>query len=80
MDCELYGEIVSYLKDKTLPLSYPSTKANFIKSAEKFRINKKGILMKNEKIVVKKEDRELIFQEMHWHSGRDPCWTRIKKR
>lgn len=81
MDNALYQGIKKYLKDGNIPASIPSTKSNFLATAEKFKINKKGCLTRNNKIVVTKGKMELeVFSALHYHSGRIACWNRIKQK
>ena len=80
MDEKNYNSIVSYLKNGTLPLSFSSTKGNFIRQAQQFHVNPVGRLMFGNRIVLKLEERAPLFAQVHNHSGRDACWKRIKDR
>ena len=65
MDTVTYGNIWAFLKSGTLPQTFNSTKGNFITKARQFTINGKGNLEKQGKIVVRLEDRELLYQQLH---------------
>ena len=53
MDEKKYKEIVDSLKHGTLPKKYSSTKLNFLGVTEKYDLNKKKVLLRDKKIVVK---------------------------
>ena len=80
MENGLYNRIKAYLISGDEPDDVSSTKSNFYALANKHEINKKGNLIRNNKIVVTISMQENIFNEMHAHSGRSACWQRIKER
>lgn len=80
MDNELYEEIKNYLAIGVIPKDVSSTRSNFFATARQYQINGRGFLIRNRKIVVKKNMQQKFFQEMHKHSGRSACWERIKQR
>ena len=73
-------EITKYLLKKKLPTTFNSTKANFIAVAEKYSLNKKKKLLRDNKIVVTKNMEAEIYKSLHQHSRRTTTWERIKAR
>ena len=71
MQAKEYRDFANYLRNGTLPGSFPSTKSNFLKTAKKMKINRKGVLLRDSRIVVKHSERHKIFEEMHQHSGKN---------
>ena len=66
-----YQSLKKYLEDGSFPANFPSTRSNFIREARKYKVNKKGVLLRNDgRIVVKKRERKSLFLEMHKHSGK----------
>lgn len=65
MENKKYIDICLFLTGGILPTSFTSTKANFLSEANNYQINARGNLMRNGRFVVKKIDRQKIFQEMH---------------
>lgn len=80
MENSTYNAIRFYLGTGRITSNLPSTKSNFIATAKKYKINKKGFLTRGGKIVVKKIHEEKIFAQFHKHSGRNACWEKIKQR
>jgi hypothetical protein len=69
MDSPTYKAFKGYLKNGRFPRKFPSTKSNFVRESKKYSLNKKGVLLRKNLIVVKKGERKRIFEEMHHHSG-----------
>lgn len=65
MEENKYNAIVNYVAHNILPGTFTSTQANFIRMCSQFQVNANGVLMRNQKLVVKIQDRDAIFQEMH---------------
>ena len=80
MEKELHKKIKLFLKKKKLPKTFPSNKANFIQQCSKYKLNRKGNLTRDGKEVVTAARRDEIFEALHDHSGRTPCWERIQAR
>ena len=78
MEDALYDAVYRYLKNKTLPNSFFSTKGNFMKLVSKFQ-QKGGNLYRNDKLVVRKSEQASTFRAYHNHSCRDKCWATINK-
>ena len=70
MQTRTYNDLVKYLKKGSFPSRFPSTKSNFVREAKKYKVNKKGVLLRGKLIVVKKSERKKIFNDMHHHSGK----------
>ena len=71
MQPSTYDALKKYLKDGEFPKNFPSTRSNFVREAKKYSLNRKGVLLKDQLVVVKKSERKSIFQQMHQHSGKD---------
>ena len=80
MNNEDYNYVRIFLVTKKVPANIRQTKSNFIALSKKYKINQKGFLTREGKIVVKKFHEEKIFREFHKHSGRNACWEKIKQR
>ena len=80
MDTKLYRDTKKFVKHGAIPKQLPSTRSNFIAQAKKYKVNRKGVLMRDKKPVVQMSQRDKIFEAMHQHSGRTPCWERIRER
>lgn len=80
MDDALYNQTIKYLETRDIPENVPSTRSNFIATAKKYKLNKKGFLTRNNKVVIQAKNQEQIWKAFHNHSGRSACWERIKKR
>ena len=80
MEDQYYAEVKNYIKNGQMPEEVASTRSNFIAMAKKYKVNRKGLLTRDKKPVVKISQREKIWKEMHQHSGRTPCWERIRDR
>ena len=65
MEASLYTQIVAYKKNGVLPTEFTSTKGNFKKQAESYKLNKKNYLLRNNKMVVQCAQKEKLFQEFH---------------
>ena len=75
-----YHMISNYLISGALPRVYPSTKSNFISVAKKFSLDEKNRLIRDGRIVLKKEDLERVYKELHQHSGRSKTYAKFRKR
>ena len=73
-------QIKQFLDRGILPKEYSSTKPNFIALAGKYNLNKKKVLLRDNKIVVTKKMQLEIYNALHQHSGRTTTWERIKSR
>ena len=80
MDNKKAQNIKSFLEKGKLPKTYPSTKPNFIAVARKYTLNKKNVLMRENKPVVTVDMQLEIYNSLHQHSGRTCTWERIKAR
>ena len=69
MDARLYNDLTKFIQKGSFPSSFPSTKSNFVRESKKYRVNKKGVLLRGNLIVVKKSEQRKLFDEMHHHSG-----------
>ena len=57
-----YKSHVDFLKRGKLPGSFASTKSNFMRASKKMSLNKKGVLLRDGKYVVKWSERDAIFK------------------
>ena len=80
MENRLYDDVFKFLNSGTLPNEFSSTKSNFIRTARKYKINKKGFLTRNGKPVISADNQAGAFLALHDHSGRTACWLRIRTR
>jgi len=80
MDEKKYNDTKRYLQTGNLPEHVPSTRSNFIATSKKYKLNKKGFLTRDNKIVINANMQAHVFKQEHNHSGRIACWERIKKR
>ena len=62
MEPSLYNDIVGFKKHAILPLTFASTKSNFIAMCNKFDFNGASQLTRNSKIVLKTTDLEGIIE------------------
>ena len=69
MDAQTYAGFRNYIKYGRFPKKFPSTKSNFVREVKKYSVNKKGVLLRGNLLVVRKNERKRIFKEMHQHSG-----------
>ena len=76
----MYQDVQKYLKNGEIPETVSSTRANFIATAEKYAINARGYLTRQNKPVVLVSEQDAIFEAFHDHAGRTACWERIKAR
>jgi hypothetical protein len=80
MDDQKYEQTKNYISTGKIPENLPSTKSNFIATSKKYKLNKKGFLTRDNKVVIQAKNQEQIWKAFHNHSGRSACWERIKKR
>ena len=80
MQTKKYNDIKTFLIHGRYPKEYSSNKSNFVATARKYKINKKGNLLRDGKLVVKNSSKQKIFDALHNHSGRTACWERIRAR
>ena len=80
MEAKEYEEIKKYLETGILPTKFPSTKGNFITTANRYDININGALLRNGRLVAQKSEMFDIWTTFHTHSGRTKCWDKIKAR
>ena len=79
MEQQYYDDIWNWKLNGMLPSNLPSTASNFRATAAKYYVcHVKNILMRNGKIVLRKEQLPEVWKSMHFHSGRDKTWQRIK--
>ena len=69
MEDGLYKAVLDYLVNGNEPDQFPSTKSNFLALSRRFNL-RNGELTRNAKWVVKKSEREAIFDAFHQHAGR----------
>ena len=69
MESSTYTALTNFLKNGAFPAKFPSTKSNFVRESKKYRLNKKGVLLRDQLPVVKKSERKKLFKAMHQHSG-----------
>jgi len=74
-----FRQIFNYLESRIIPNVFSSTKYNFLQECSKYKVENKN-LIRDGRIVLKKSELNKVFKEFHQHSGRDPCWSRIKAR
>ena len=80
MNGKEYNALRCYLKYGKFPKK-TSSKSNFKALAKKYKLNSKGNLTRENKIVVKKKDLGKLFDQFHkGHSGRDKTWAKINER
>ena len=72
MNDQLYAEVKEFLLSEKLPRTYASTKGNFIATARQYKVNRKGNLKRDDKIVVKDSETELMWNDFHQHQGNNP--------
>ena len=65
MEDSKYSSILNFLKYAEIPAELTSTKGNFVSMAQQYKINQKGYLIRDKKLVVKCSERDTIFKEMH---------------
>ena len=78
-----YSNIVTFISTGSLPSEFPSTKPNFIATSKNYTVNAKNQLLRDDKLVVKESDCEMVFKLCHGettHSGRDKTWQKIRER
>ena len=77
-----YIQIKRFLADGVEPKMPYSTLSNWRAEAKKYKINKKGLLTREGKPVLKKSDLPAIWKQLHLlgHSGRDATWKKINAR
>ena len=80
MDDSLYDQVKEFLINGTIPENVASTKSNFIATARKYKLNPRGYLTRQDKCVIRASEQELVFLDLHRHSGRQACWERIKQK
>lgn len=80
MEISTYDKVANFLNDGTLPRSFPSTKSNFVAMCEKFSLNKKNRLVRDNRIVLKETEIEQTFSEIHQHSGRNKTYQKFRER
>ncbi len=80
MDDQKYEQTKTYIATGKIPKNLPSTKSNFIATSKKYKLNKKGFLIRDNKVVIQAKNQGQIWKAFHNHSGRSACWERIKKR
>ena len=61
-------------------VEYTSTKSNFIATSNKFSLNRKNLLLRQGKLVLKKSEIETVFKQVHQHSGRDITYKKFQSR
>jgi len=80
MEDDSYQEVVNFLSTGTLPTEFTSTKSNFIATSNKFSLNRKNLLLRQGKLVLKKSEIETVFKQVHQHSGRDITYKKFRSR
>ena len=80
MDEQKYNDMKDYIATGKIPKNLPSTRSNFIATSKKYKLNKKGFLTRDNKVVIQAKNQQQIWKAFHNHSGRIACWERIKKR
>ena len=80
MEEELYQNVKEYLHSNTLPVTFPSTKSNFIGLANRYALNANGELQRNGLPVVRENMQLQVYEQFHNHSGRIACWEKIRQR
>ena len=83
MENKLYVQILDFKTHGIIPApaDVPSSRGNFIATANKYAVNRNGALTRNSKVCVKQGKMEKdVFKSFHEHSGRSACWEKIKAR
>ena len=80
MEDESCQEVVDFLSTRTLPTEFTSTKSNFIATSNKFSLNRKNLLLRQGKLVLKKSEIETVFKQVHQHSSRDITYKKFQSR
>jgi len=80
MEENVAAEIKRFLSIGKLPGKFKSNKWNFIAMAGKYNLNKKQMLVQDNRPVVTKNMEQKIYSSLHLQSGRTATWNRIKAR
>ena len=80
MDHTLYEKVTNFLNNGTLPAEFPSTQSNFVAMCKKFSLNRKGRLVRDERIVLKDTEIEETFEQLHQHTGRNKTYKKFRER
>ena len=80
MDDQSYDDVKKYLQTGEIPKNVPSTRGNFIATANKYALNSRGFLTRQNRQVVRISEQEDLYNAFHRHSGRTACWERINAR
>jgi len=80
MENNAYYDLKAYVLSKKLPKTFPSTKPNFLATAAHYKVNLRGFLTREGKIVLKKSDLPRLWKQYHDHCGSNPTWNRIKSK
>ena len=56
-----YKAYLDYLKKGKLPGKFASTKSNFVRASKNMSVNRKGVLLRNDKYVALRSERDAIF-------------------
>lgn len=80
MEEHIYDQLSEFLATGKMPKQYSSTKSNFMSMAGNYRLNKKNMLIRNNRPVVTENMQQEIYNSLHKHSGRTATWERIKAR
>ena len=62
MEPSLYQDILAFKQHAIMPLTFPSSKSNWVAMCQKFDVNGASQLTRNSKIVLKTTDLERIIE------------------
>ena len=65
MNKRSYNNIYAFLSSGKIPNRLTSTKPNFVATAKKYTIGGNGYLMRQNKIVLRAQDVENVWVQMH---------------
>ena len=65
MESAVYAAISLYLQNGTITDGVATTRSNFRRKANQFQLNAAGALLHNGRIVVKHDEQQKIFDQMH---------------
>jgi hypothetical protein len=65
MEDNLYKEIGAFLLFGRLPATFPSNKANFISTAQKYTVDANGYLHRQGRKCILASQRDLVYTSLH---------------
>ena len=80
MEDTRYQEVLEFLSSGSLPLTFQSTKSNFVALCQHYAVNSKGFLLREGKVVIRHSELDSLWAEYHEHSGMNGAWKRINQK